>query len=291
MAQTFDCTRALKNIAQQGCDFNPGQDYSFIFVPITQEFATEADALTEANWTTLINASSATRARIMANIDDPTPEDEEKPIFETNNKNRYGVRKGFRRTSAKKHMPSPAYVEAVKSLGDGVVYGMYIVSENGFIIGKSIDGIKFQPMPVKVFTDDLTQQPDADTPASIMLRVDFDDPNTIRSFTVNPLNEDTPWDAKTLDGIDDIYFTLVSGAADEIIVEAWTRNGKAPVEGMVVTDFLDAEGELASITDVGNKYTLIPTTTFTTGYVVILKDQPDTTTKGVESPIGLTVTF
>lgn len=290
MPYAITCATLIKNTGHSDCSVNYGKDTMHILVPRGTEIATATLAETLATWTTGINAVSASRFRpLMPAWRSEFTQDE--PVFQTGD---YGDEE-YLYTNANKDTfylkgsrITPKLNSNYQSLSNGQ-WAAYIVTSNGYIKGKTTDGVKF--LPINVSFRMLPQRKNTDAEGAELaytIRVDSVDDWNLYGAAVKP----TAWNPKTdLEGLLDVNLSVngtPSGTAIEIDVK--TDLNDLGVSGFAVGDFLfykTSDGtaqtpeSMTASTTVAGRYAFV-FTALVTG-TVTLKAPSAASIKGYES--------
>ena len=215
-------------------------------VPKGEEFADDATALIESGWLTNINSTDGIRWRVLPLQWDiePTKEDD---IYATSTTGNIAfVRAG--KTTVKYSVKVTPFVMTQLNNMNGIEWDIYILTSNGFIIGTTEDGTKFQPFTLQNFHVEGEIGATGTDPSSVPITWTYDDPDewNKRASFIEPLKSGTPatWNARDLKdpkavlsvvtnqdtsgfdialaGYDDVPFT---GAAKEDVVIEDTTTG------------------------------------------------------------------
>jgi hypothetical protein len=231
------CSTLIKNTGLSDCNVDVGFDVGHVFVPRGTEIDTEANAKLLATWQTLIQADVGTRIYPVPPSVKQEPTADE-PVYETlsqgaeqylytnTNKDRFFISASIL---------TPTFVSNMNSLNNGI-WAAYAFTSNGFIRGKSIDGVKFLPMDCTVRIEPQRKATDAEG-AHLPYTVRFDD---YKDWNENGAIVDPVFNPSTdLEGLVNVNLA-VSGTptATELILVATTELNDIAVTGLVVADFL-----------------------------------------------------
>lgn len=149
MGQTASGANVTALLGEQSAPQDLGYPIGAILVPKGEEFATDALALVEANWLTNINSTDGIRWRVLPfeyNVE-PTKADDTYATSSTGN-----VRFALAgKTTVKYFVTSTPFVKSQLNNLNGIDWNIYILTSNGFIVGTSSDGTKFQPQTLQNF--------------------------------------------------------------------------------------------------------------------------------------------
>lgn len=151
MAYEITCSELKKNTGISNCVIVPGFHKKHIFVPRGTEIDSEDLAKTLSTWTTLTQAGWASRALPLPGAVKPEFVADE-PVFEDLGEGN----EAYVSTNTSKdtfyinaEIVTPQYNANIQALNNGV-WACYIVTSNGYIIGKSTDKVKFLPFNCSV---------------------------------------------------------------------------------------------------------------------------------------------
>lgn len=242
-----------------------GYPVGAIVVPKGEEFATDALALVEANWLTNINSTDGIRWRVLPfeyNIE-PTKADDTYATSSTGNV-RFAV---AGKTTVKYFVTVTPFVKSQLNNMNGIEWDIYILTSNGFIVGTSSDGVKFQPQKLQNFRVEGEVLIDLINVIPIVWTYEDPEEDNSRPSFLQPLKSGTPatWNIRdtkdpkailsavsdltiagftiVLQGYDDVPFT---GAIKEDVVIRDTTTG---VETAVttLTESVTVPGEYAAL--------------------------------------------
>ena len=221
-----------------------GYPIGAIPVPKGEEFATDALALVEENWLTNINSTDGIRWRVLPfeyNIE-PTKADDTYATSSTGNV-RFAV---AGKTTVKYFVTVTPFVKSQLNNMNGIEWDIYILTSNGFIVGTSEDGVKFQPQKLQNFRVEGEVLIDLINVVPIVWTYEDPEEDNSRPSFLQPLKSGTPttWNIRelkdpkailsavtspaitgfdiVLQGYDDVPFT---GAAKEDVVIENTTTG------------------------------------------------------------------
>lgn len=264
MSYEITCSELKKNTGISNCVIVPGFHKKHIFVPRGTEIATETLAETLSTWTDLTHAGTATRAYPLPGAVKPEFVQDE-PVFEDLGEGN----EAYVRTNTSKdtfyinaEIVTPTFNANVQALNNGV-WACYIVTSNGYILGKSTDGTKFLPFncSVRVLPQNKATADQAPhLPYTVRLE-SYEDWNlygaAVKPTAFNPLTD--------IDGLLDVNLTI-SGtpSSSEIIVDVKTDLNADGVTDLVIGDFSflkDSDGSaqtpdtMTESTSVDGRYT------------------------------------
>ena len=295
----LSCASSKQNSGSPSCDFDPGPDIGVIIAPVGATIATDAAGILEATWITgrnLVEASRWYPLIFPGYIETVTPTIDE-PVFRDGNisGNRTKTRDGNVRSAFMLDNPAPCMTKALHSY-DGQKWEAWVVTKNGYIRGTSSDGTLFDPFSIDFFAGNGASPTTGDEPSTVSYYIDFTDPSQWNSYPafVKP----TAFDPTQMEGIKDVYLTLISASSSAIVVDVKGDCDSVGFSDLVTADFtltLDSSGATVSIsgatesTSIAGRYSLAGTFT-TAAHTLNLAQQPDMTTKDVESTGSIAVT-
>lgn len=264
MAYEITCSTVLKNTGQSDCVIVPGFDQMHILVPRGTEIATETAAKTLSTWTNLIKAAVGTRIfPLPASVKQEFTQDE--PVYEALSQ---GAESYLYTNTSKdtfyidSEIVTPQFNINAQALNNGV-WACYVVTSNGYIKGKSVDGTKFLPMNCQFRVLPQRKATDAEGPhLPYTLRLDsYEDWNlygaAVKPTEFNPLTD--------LEGLLDVNLaTSGTPSSSEIIIDVTTDLNSIGVTGLAVGDFSflkDSDGStqtpdsMTESTTVNGRYT------------------------------------
>ncbi|MCP4762030.1 MAG: hypothetical protein GY870_09615 [archaeon] len=288
---TLNCVGSFVNSGSPDCKFNPGPVIGYILTPTSGTIADEATAILEATWKTGINGADGSRwFPVLFNkyLQGVAPSNDD-PIFEDGIGGiRAKIREGNKRDAITFSNLPLCLSKALKSYDDAN-WKAYAVTENGYILGTSSNGTLFDPFSIR-FHSKPSGNAEQDASMKTTYFIDYTDPAEFDVY--GAFVKPTAFKPKNLEGIKNYLLTLVSASTSEIVVTVDGACDGVGKTGLVKEDFLlqingGAVVPLASITEdstILGKWTLVGSGAFTTVlHDLQIKDQPDTTTKGIES--------
>lgn len=291
----IDCGSNIGNTGLQDCVEDFGGWDSIIECPADAEIDTQANAILEATWVTKLNAAKNARFyKLFSNfIVEPNSEE---PIIQTGT---YGdeeiAREGKSRLNIQLKRISLYNHKELRTHNGQKGRGFYVITKNGYILGRSIDETKFLPIPLtKLYIGEQTV-PLGETFPRTQVQIEWEKTYwNDQGVWVKP----TAFDPSLLDGVKDVRLSgtvgvtgmtlRVAGAADDegfaglIAANFNFVNDSAPLTPIAVTvatDNLDGTYVLTWADQTGNG-----ASTFT------LFDQP-IGTNGAEAINSLTATL
>jgi len=231
------CSTVLKNVGLSDCVMNAGFDQMHILVPRGFSIATKTLAETLSTWTDAIKAAVGSRIYPLApSVKQEFSQDE--AVYEALSQGA----EAYLYTNTLKdtfyisaELITPTFNSNMQHLNNGV-WACYIVTSTGMILGKSSDGIKFEPfncsfrvLPQRKATD----AEGAHLPYTLRLESYAD--RNLYGAVVQP----TDWNPLTsLEGLLDVNLTLVGSAtATDIVVDVKTDLNAIGVTGLAAADF------------------------------------------------------
>lgn len=136
-------------LGEQTAPDDVGFPIGAVLVPKGAEFATDALALVAENWLTNINNTDGVRWRVLPfeyNIES-TKADDEYATSSTGNV-RFAV---AGKTTVKYFVTVTPFVKSQLNNLNGIKWDIYILTSNGYVVGTSDDGVKFQPQQLQNF--------------------------------------------------------------------------------------------------------------------------------------------
>jgi hypothetical protein len=270
--------------------------HKIILVPQGTEIDTEANAKLQATWITLINESKNERGYVLPRIFRIEPAQDD-PIYEAGAKGMQEfVREGKKTVKYSLENIPLCEHKKLRTLNNQR-WAMFVITDNGSIRGKSIDGTKFLPVPLNLFRVENRKESDGEAMERTMVMIEWQNPNDWDDYGVYVTP--TAFDPRELNGILDVTI----GAASAISVAGFTFSvagacDSVAIEGLVAGDFtlLDSTGATVSITSVTESATVAGTyvlaATLSAGtYSFNMKQQPGMTTNGYESTGAISVTL
>jgi len=252
-------------LGKQSAPQDLGYPIGAVLVPKGEEFATDALALVEANWLTNINSTDGIRWRVLPfeyNVE-PTKEDDQYATSSTGNV-RFAV---AGKTTVKYFVTATPFVKSQLNNLNGIDWDIYIFTSNGFIVGTSADGTKFQPQTLQNFRVEGETLVDLINVIPIVWTYDDPTEDNSRPSFLEPLKSGTPgtWNIRdlkdpkailsdvssattggftiVLQGYDDVPFT---GASKEDVVIEKVSDGSL-VALTSLTESLTVPGEYAAV--------------------------------------------
>ena len=283
----IDCGANIGNTGLQECVEDFGGWDSIIECPADFEIDTQANAMLEATWVTLFNAAKASRGyKLFSNfIVEPNSEE---PVIETGT---FGdeeiAREGKSRLNIQLKRISLYNHKELRTHNGQKGRGFYVFTKNGYILGRSIDGTKFLPIPLtKLYVGEQTQ-PLGETFPRTQVQIEWEKTYwNDQGVWVKP----TAFDPSLLDGVKDVRLSgtvgatgmtlTVVGAADSIGVAGLVAaNMKlvddtaptVPIAVVVAADNLGGTYTLTWADQTGNDvtFTLFDQPVGTNGYEAI----------------------
>jgi hypothetical protein len=291
------------NTGDQPFPGNVGKWFKWLLVPKGTEIATEALALLKDTWVDSLNAAPGDRFFLTPKIFNGTPT-QEANVKETSD---FGyeseVRKGKLNYKISFDEMSTYSKNQINKL-DGKDFDVYVVTEKDYLLGYTVDNIKFLPLQLDYFSILPETQIDGKANAHVECEVRFSDTRQLNEFAValNPsVDAIIPW-YPTIDlkGITDLFLEVVSMTATGAVINL-KNYGKVPYSAAVKEDLYmrktTVDGVAIALTTmtpsatVDGQYTLVfPTQTSGTFYFS-LYGQPVATTQWVETRLNTSFTF
>ena len=230
----LSCGSNAGNVGLQNCNENFGQWDKLLLVPDDFEIATKVLAQTEATFTTAINAAVATRMYPLFDHFNAEPDQEERVQEEGWAGKTETVREGKDRVTFMFNNISLYNHKELRKHNNRVNLGVYIVTAQGYILGRSVDGIKFLPLSLSDFYVQKRNFSDGSTIDRSSLRIEFKD--------ASQWNDDGVWvkptafDPLLLEGIKDVSITGTLAATAETVTVQGASDGIGVV-GLVAANF------------------------------------------------------
>jgi len=289
--KVLNCGSSIKNMTAFQCEARYGAVDAVYLSLEEKSDITYANALVKATWTTNINEADATRLYIFPSASDAIRNQEDPVFFEGNLSKRRKVRDGRVDFAFEYHDQRDCVWSVAKSFNGQRMYAFF-QTENEAIIGGD-DGTNLLNVPVDVYVSEPIPPENKDGFWKVILYVYLVETEGNFAKAVLPndstYNTGTLWKASSLNGIVDCLLTAGAASAASVVFTVTGSCDAREVAGLVLADFTITGA--ASMSNVGNVYTVLPTTTFTSPLVITAKNQPTMTTKGYEFAAALTVTF
>ena len=214
-----------------------GYPAGVILTPKGEYLDTDVLAKIEASYLDKINSVDNIRWRALPLQYDVEPTKEDDTYVTSSTGNVAFVQAG--KTTVKYNVRVTPFVMAQLNNLNGVEWDLYIITSNGFIIGWSEDGVKFQPFSLQNFR--VEGEVSADLLRSVPIIWTYDDPTQWNSFPsfIQPLKEGTPsvWNPRDLKDPKAITSTVTDGTITgfTIYLEGYDR---VPFTGAVKEDVI-----------------------------------------------------
>lgn len=233
---TVDCTVNISETGKPACGLDVGRVVGHILCAQGTEFATGDLAKLLANWTTLIQANTAYPIPLSWKQEYAQNEDQEVTGSGGKTKVLYSL-VGKDKFYIPYDILTNDYVANLKSLNNRGNWGVFDVTENGYIGGKSSDGTKFQAIDANVrflSRNKASDEDGGDMPYTV--QYDSVDDKDLYGQHIKP----TDFNPKTdLDGLLDVDLAIVGNpTASTLVVTAKTALNGIPVSDLVLGDFL-----------------------------------------------------
>lgn len=209
-----------------------------VLVPKGAEFATDELALVLANWLNNINSTDGVRWRVLPfeyNVE-PTKEDDQYVPSSTGNV-RFAV---AGKTTVNYFITVTPFVKSQLNNLNGIKWDIYILTSNGFIVGTSDDGIKFQPQQLQNFRVEGEVLVDLVNMVKIVWTyADPEEDNSRPSF-LQPKKEGTPaiWNIKKSLKDPKAIRSVISSASTSGFTIVLTGYDNVPLEGAAKEDVI-----------------------------------------------------
>jgi hypothetical protein len=234
MYNELSCGSNAGNTGLQNCNENFGQWDKLLLVPDTFEIDTQANALLEATYTTAINAAVATRMYPLFDHFNAEPDQEERVQEEGWAGKTETVREGKDRVTYTFSNISFYNHKELRKHNDRVNLACYIVTAQGYILGRSVDGIKFLPLSLSDFYVDKRNMSDGSNIDRTSVRIEFTD--------AGQWNDDGVWvkptafDPLLLEGVKDCSISGTLLATGETVTVTGASDGIGVV-GLIAANF------------------------------------------------------
>lgn len=288
------CTTALGNTGLANCTNNLDYDARLIFTTDSFEFANEAAAIVEANWTDAIDAGTVFPMPLFEEIEPAIEDDVEQEtaiglsLFVREGK--YGGIGRFQ--TALCNLPK------LRTFNE-VLGRAFIVTGNGQVWGTSPDGTKFKGFKLSKFHVSGLKGSDGSTVRMVELRYQLKNPNEMADYPAVPT---LTWDPLELSGVIDVDVTEVGTSTSGSVVAKVLRDCDGEiVTGLVEGDFtiLASDGTTQMLPSDGftdnadGTYTFLFTTPVLPAdtYTFNLKTPTAQTTGGYESTASFSFTI
>ena len=228
------CGTNAGNTGLQNCNENFGQWENFLLVNQGFEIDTQANALLEATYTAAINAAKATRMYPLFENFNVEIDQEERVAEEGMAGKTETVREGKdRATFIFKNIPFYNHKELRKH-NDRTGLAVYIITSQGYILGRSVDGTKFLPLSLSDFYAGKRNISDGSNIDRSNVLIEFADAKQWNDYGVYV--KPTAFDPLLLEGIKDVSISGVLGATSETVTVQGASDGVGVV-GLVAANF------------------------------------------------------
>jgi hypothetical protein len=276
-----------KQIAPEDLGYLAG----IILAPSGSEFVTDTAALLESNWLAEINKADGLR-HIVLPLQFDIENEKEDTVYQTSSTGNIAKVRAGKLTQTYIVKVTPFVMSQLNTL-NGTAWDMYQITSNAYIIGTTIDNVKFQPQTLQNFNVEGQTPAGGDTVALVPITFTFNDPdewNARPSFlkpvsdaisSWNPLNLKDP-KALTVKEI-----TSVTTGGFTIAIEGYD---KVAHEGLVAGDFgiwtgtqTGTEVSITSVTETSTAgtYDVVATLGAATTYYSGVRAVGDCATNGV----------
>ena len=301
MYNKTNITNAYGNTGIQDLQGDYGKLKYLLLCPVDAEMATQAAALLKSNWIANLNAAVGSRWYLCPLVwnNEPTQEDN---VKETSD---FGfedvVRKGkltYKITFPTMHMHNKNRINYL----DGKDFAAYEITDEDYIKGFSIDGVKLLPKRLDYFSILPETQKTGSANAHVMAELRFSDTAESNKYEValNPYNDAeviTPWRPSIeLSSIKDLAITVSAMDATTATITLKGYDG-TPYSAAVAADVYmrktSVDGVAITVsnlveTSTSGTYTATFASQTSGTFYFSLYDQPTATTKGVETPVNAT---
>ncbi len=289
----LNCASNFGNTGVPLCYEDFGLDRKLILVPPGSEFATSAEPIVLANWTTNINATTSDRwYPYPANVD--IEDNSEDDVFEESALSTDFVKDGKKRLRYKLEAIPLGLHQQLRTHNSGK-WSCFIATDEGYIKGRTVAGTKFESIPCTLLHVEKQTSVTGDALQRTYVVLEFDASDwDDRGAWVKPTAFDPVSD---LNGILDVEVYEVTSLTTDITFGVKGLYDSQEITGLgyadLVLDATLASEDDGTITDNSDgTYTLTATAPpFTTGArTITLANQPSMTTKGYEASNTLSIT-
>lgn len=276
------CISNWENISNELCSKAYGPVKSVFLLKSLSEITDMDTAILEATWENLINSADADRLYVLNGFREVEWENGEDAVNEDSFGGKLKMVSGNRSMTGYYWETSRTKLRNLKKMDGSEAY-VFLVTQNGYILGVSSDETKFTPMKTQVWVGAEIAPANRTENWRLPFTIDFKEPDNVNTYAVLP----TAFDANDLDGIVNVDLATSSPTTSSVTVTVTGEADGREVSGLVADDFtlLDDAGDsvsISSVTSSGNVYTV--NATMTSGdYTINLVNQPSMTTKGYES--------
>ena len=238
-----------------------------------------------SNWITEINKDRADRMFILRNIDDAEVKMAD-PIYKEGNLTpRVFISNGDTDLNFHFYNRSLEIFNDLQAYQNITAYA-YLFSENGGIIGYN-DGTNFKPIPVYITVSAAKPPATKNDPWMCTISLRFAQKINNMTWVIDPSVQTSPWSISDIEGIQDVKLTQISCSSTVLVVDVTGYHDNSQVVGLVAGDFqiqstAGVSRTISTVTYVNNRYT-VTGTGFTSTDLAKTKDQPNATTKGIET--------
>lgn len=297
MYNVQDCQSDIGNTGLQEFCGRKGRVVGLVLVRPGTEIATKLLALTKATWLDSINAEKDIRWLPIREIIDNAPEQEDPQFQDFDSGVSQFVRDGIK-TDLYTIKQMTVYNKNQIMKNNGKDWDVYKIHETGLISGYTEDGTKFQPFATE-YVRFLPEGEDTGAEnGNVTVTIKYKDVRQHNDFqaVINPVKDtDAPenWNpVNTLFGIKDLLATVTNPTATGCTLTLKSYSGTA-YSGAVnddvyfaaaaTTDTLIATTSITETSKAG-VYDVVYASQTPADYLMGLKDQPDATTQGFETP-------
>ena len=290
MGYELTCNSGGANTGMPKCRGDYGRVIFHIICPPGHTIDTEANALLEATWTTLIENDESTRAYPLPEYFKYTPAREDAVYEQGDFGKKIFIREGYADGTAMYENAPPCFKQKLNAFNKQN-WTAYEVTEKGYILGYSVAGTLFQAF-------DIDYQTEADKPATgeetrkTPVKIYCNTPSQWEEYgvAIYPPGESSAWNPRELEGLLDANVTVVSSTATSLVVDVKTDCDETAVTDLVVADFLlqddtpstETVNSATESTTIDGRYTLDVTTLGADDYTINLKEPSAMTTNGFQ---------
>jgi len=289
MGYEITCNSGGANTRLPKCKGDYGRVLFHILVPPDFEIADQSTAETQSTWQDLIEDTLSDRGYPLPKYFMYSPSREDHLYEQGHYGDKISIKEGDPDGIAMYENLPICFAKKLRQF-NGQEWKAYAVTEEGFILGKSSDGTKFEPMSVFFFCEPdkpATSEESRKTP----IRIYETDSREWMDYgvVIQPTAlSSSAWNPADLEGLLDVNVTIVSSSSTEVVCDVKSTCDLTPVTSLVLADFLlkdDADGSetinsVTESTSVDGRYTLDVSTLGADGYVLNLKPPASMTTEG-----------
>lgn len=292
MAYEITCNTGGANTAMPKCGGNYGRPIFPILTPPDGSIDTETNALLQATWRTGIENDESSRWYPWPKFYRYTPSREDHVYSQGDFNDKISVREGYGDGIAVYANPPICFQKKLRKFNNQT-WKAYWVTDKGYILGTSSDGVKFEPLSVFVHVEE-EMPPTADEVRLMQIRIynteayEWEDNGVV----IDPRNDAvSTWDPRELEGLLDVTVEISTSSATSVVVDVQSYCDDTPVTGLVLADWtlIDSAGNTETInsstesTTVDGRYTLDVSTLMADTYDLNLLQPSAMTTEGYQT--------